>query len=582
MDVKLGKLLVCGALIRSGFIETATDIELQSICKLLKKGKYKMLTPIMYQFLNELVKIIDTEKFSTILWPIFEDVFNVRKEEHDMNTVHFLMVASEAHKKPLTLKYFKNNWGAPKILHKENYEFLVNLMYKISSTIAINHPFYEYFIDQLLKSNEVGDFWTFGVGKMLALKDEDLKFVDVVTLRLGISILNKMSKFSELPKMLTDEFVAFLTENVKKIDQLSEDMHELYAEFFQSLNASYAKIEDGNVKLDIFKILINRPCTILIEKYANNKIVHNLVVTMDEDNLKNVGEHLKTIILNKSSTEFLNSERIYAAHMLQKILTCKNIVGNEKWRTEQMKFFINLGLFNTDELEIAPTMKNIFFHCLQVKSPKLVNEKNILMEIVTYINENLSKIQISSEIEAVWRKMYKNLDGKNVSNEKIKNVFHVLMMHMGLHLFKDPELATSSINELESVMSRVQKRKSAESNEPEWIEVVVDLFLHLMSQNSGLLRNVIRHVFPHFAGEINLTAFNQILSVINLKDKTNPLSAGDDEDEEMAEDEEEKEDEESSDESEGEEEGVNGEKGEYFREIFIFQDIRFPLEVPQG
>lgn len=76
--------------------------------------------------------------------------------------------------------------------------------------------------------------------------------------------------------------------------------------------------------------------------------------------------------------------------------------------------------------------------------------------------------------------------------------------------------------------------QNGKTAEPEWIEVVIDLFLNLMSQNSHLLRKVIGHIFPHLTGEMTLTAFNQILSVINLKDKTNPLTAGegDDNDEE--------------------------------------------------
>ena len=67
--------------------------------------------------------------------------------------------------------------------------------------------------------------------------------------------------------------------------------------------------------------------------------------------------------------------------------------------------------------------------------------------------------------------------------------------------------------------------------EPEWIEVVVDLFLHLLSQNASVLRNIVDVLFPHLCNNLNLNAIHQILSMLDMKDGNNPLSAKGTEDE---------------------------------------------------
>uniref|UniRef100_A0A182S7R4 Uncharacterized protein n=1 Tax=Anopheles maculatus TaxID=74869 RepID=A0A182S7R4_9DIPT len=245
-------------------------------------------------------------------------------------------------------------------------------------------------------------------------------------------------------------------------------------------------------------------------------------------------------------------------------------------------------------------MRGMFFHSLEHRHTKLANERAFLVSIVHHVDGLLRTHGIKSlrspltdEQLNCWHKMFatvandspKKKQSKKGSNgddtTQCETVFHILLMHMGLHLFSDPEVACSSIMELECVMKRIEEkakqRRQSGSNgeskgsskkkpsgelsyelepaEPEWIEVVVDLFLNLLSQNSHLLRKVIGHLFPHLSSEITLPALNQILSVINLKDKSNPLAVNGEDEENESEAEEEGEEEEEL-ESASEESGV--------------------------
>ncbi|XP_062559745.1 uncharacterized protein LOC134224419 isoform X4 [Armigeres subalbatus] len=554
LELRVGKVSVCGAIVSSGLIEHASDMELQTVVKTLRKGMHKMVMPLAIMYLSELVQKIDSKQFTKVLWPVVEPKVNLPKEEHTMDTIYFLLTASSVHKKSFK-KFFENTFDAPNLIDEGNYEYLANLLWDIKNTVTINHPLYDFLIEKLVKQNQVGVFWSRGVDPILVDEGTTHKFKDIVALRILITILGKLEDYSSVPDLLSVALLEMVMKSVKMFNQLSEDVRNLYQEAFECLNKCYPQITDEQIKLHIFQKLVTPPSSILIEKYASNKIIQNLLVTMNGASVKKAANILKQLILAIDRPEVLNSERIYAAQALQKLLLNRHVVTEIEWRTNIVKFFLNLGLFYSSDgvkiiksskhysaaiaAELVPAMKSTFFHCLEQRHTKLSEEKSFLLTIVEHVQDTLQnvgclRVSLTEEHLENWSRMYAVINSKKNKDKKLNDVFHILLMYMGLHLFSDPELATSAIAELESVMKRL-RRKKASSNmeidqngnngEPEWIEVVVDLFLNLLSQNSHLLRQVIGHIFPHLSNELTLTAFNQILSVINLKDKTNPLTA---------------------------------------------------------
>lgn len=135
------------------------------------------------------------------------------------------------------------------------------------------------------------------------------------------------------------------------------------------------------------------------------------------------------------------------------------------------------------------------------------------------------EFEMLQEIQALTNKL---------ENKKKKKqytlVFQILFLHMALHLFKDKELAVASIKELQLCYERVSKAQKAklvtegDSTDPEWIEVVIDLFLNLLSHNCHLLRYVINCIFPHLCKYMTPSSVHQILSVLDPQNGVNPLS----------------------------------------------------------
>jgi DNA polymerase phi len=184
---------------------------------------------------------------------------------------------------------------------------------------------------------------------------------------------------------------------------------------------------------------------------------------------------------------------------------------------------------------------------LDNKLPKLDDLRTLLTSLISHIDEKVFKksefklrVPLHDEATEAWNKMIKlvkKLEKNGKSYQNINAVFHTMDLHMGLQLFSDPEMGISSINELHSCFEHIKsqnyvndKSDSAKDDaEPKWVEVVVDLFLSLLSRQIHLLRSLVGCVFPHICPHLTAPAIHQILSILDIKSSKNPLTSLDDE-----------------------------------------------------
>lgn len=124
-------------------------------------------------------------------------------------------------------------------------------------------------------------------------------------------------------------------------------------------------------------------------------------------------------------------------------------------------------------------------------------------------------------------KTVSKLDKKSESSGSETQIFHSLFYFMGLQLFSDPKVAVESLQELNSCYKHMQggKRKSKNAEEPQWVEVTVEVLLSLLSNGSHLLRTVVGTVFPHLSKHLTVPAFYQILEVLDPSQNENPLTS---------------------------------------------------------
>lgn len=181
-----------------------------------------------------------------------------------------------------------------------------------------------------------------------------------------------------------------------------------------------------------------------------------------------------------------------------------------------------------------------------MKLSKLEDLQMVLSKLVHHLNsklnaDNLSTVlrtPLSSESYDLWMKTINLVDKiEKKKKKKLRLVFLILFLNIGLQLFNDSKLAADVLNELFNCYERTKKSNDDTINEmdvnesqqdPLWIEVVIDLFLNLLSHNSHLLRSLVNCVFPHLCQYMNGSAVHQLLSVFDVKNDTDLLENEDD------------------------------------------------------
>lgn len=547
---------MCAAAIHAKRVNAATSAEISKCIEtLVKASHYKFYhSSLSYTFLLELLHSLDSIQFERLLWPQMRKELKRPWEKQNINTICFLIQASVKYPNIVDAHFFASSLLTTEILTPSSFKHLLRLFWMNNSAVtASTHQSFDAFAKFLSKNateKMLQQFWHDEI-RMALLVPTTLK--EMATLRILTIILNDLHVEADTVKhLLCDSFIGMITKNLRNT-KLAELQDEPYHQFFQAIEKylfEKSSITEDD-KIAIILRFIDYPGTLMIERYAPNRFIHRVISTLKAGGIKSIFEFYKSILLDqrkkepKSVEKWTRPEKEHCIQMLQYLLAQKSTLNDHDWRADQLKFLFHNALFKTNEntgdvdvlpADLAEKLKQTFFGSLLVRSPKLEVEKTILLKVVSYCNERLSsddcnitmRHSLSDEALEAWNKMYKLVSNQAKRNKILYCVFDILLMHMGLQLFVDTPMAILAIGDLEKCMERSQKKlKSRASTGPigeaEWIEVVVDLFLQLLSQNKNLLRNIVDNTFPNMCPHLTASAIDQILSMLDMND-LNPLT----------------------------------------------------------
>ncbi|KAK2828681.1 hypothetical protein Q5P01_019715 [Channa striata] len=193
----------------------------------------------------------------------------------------------------------------------------------------------------------------------------------------------------------------------------------------------------------------------------------------------------------------------------------------------------------------------------------LVQYAQVLLNQPKYVQSSQA---FSAEQRQAWDSMLEsvaNLQKKAKKGQTAESsAFQQLFLLVGMHLFKAPEELLETMKDLQSCVDKAQEKKAkknkkkqatAQEEEPEWVEVMVDILLSLLSQPSRHMRQVCKAVFSSICPHVTAAALTAILDVLdperddeedsavivtdNDANKTQKKKSQDEEDEEMMDDE---------------------------------------------
>lgn len=529
------------------------------------------------------------------MWPIVAKELKRPWELQNINTFHLLLAIRSKYPELIDAAYLESSIKTPKILSSISFKYLGRMFWCNTAMNAITHPAYDE-LSQFLcssKSKRLLSFWSKEVNECLAAPT---KLKEVVTVKILKDLFNSGAFETEtLLQLLTDRFIKMIVNSLKNVKQMKKGSYLVfyYDEFFEAVNKHLSKIQDDDDKVKIITKFILHPGALTIEKYTPQNIVHQMINHLGCSGVKQMAKIYQNIFIGELAKDptdpnvlWLNVEKQHVAQMMQFLIGAKVVQDEIDWRIEQSKFMAGVSLFYISKdgspvtsendsgfitKDLWINVKNIFYLSLQTKLPNLASQKQMLLAVVQFCNGILSqngrdaylREPLSKEAVKAWKKMFTFVTSPKETNKKFVLIFHIMFMYMGLQLFREPEMAQLAIVDLEKCMEKIDEKKIKKSkksknldDQPQWIEVVIDIFLHLLSQNTKFLKYVVNTLFSHLCSSLTLTAVNQILSVLDLN-IANPLGneADDSDNEEDGENGVENDDEESGEEEDESDEG---------------------------
>ncbi|KAK9297581.1 hypothetical protein QLX08_008798 [Tetragonisca angustula] len=549
-DIYMGRILAYGALIRSKILSKSIDvIQQQTIQDLINSGKQRSyLSFVSISFLIEYINQVDTECIKKLIWPIVEKEFGKPWAQQTLDSFYALLVIKD--KCPLLVnnEFSKKHFGTNDIITEESMNDIVKVLLDVPRIVLCHHPIFKLFCENLMSTELTIIFWTH-IDEKFAKPSKTDEYVAIQILKF---ILSNIVDKSILPLLLSPNYMQHM---LKKCSGPKHHNNEVLLGFKEVLNLLTSATNSDNTKLKIqiavLKKLILYPGDLMIEKKTGTKIIQMLTGNLNLDGIKKVSKIYRGIMENtisrdksndKAKSFWTNAERIYAAHLLTRLMGNSKTFVDREWRLDQLKCLFAYGLCEMPNvgIDLASQFKETFYHALDHKLPKLNDLRNILSDLVHFVDVCLKKQTLKlrnpliNEAKDSWDKMIrliKNLENNSKKTEAVP-VFHTMNLHMGLQLFSDPQMAVMAIDELQSCYERVikqsKKHKTANNknkldDEPEWVEVVVDLLLSFYSKNSHLLRSLVGCVFPHICPYVTPTAIHQILGVLDVRTEKGPL-----------------------------------------------------------
>ncbi|XP_057669059.1 myb-binding protein 1A-like protein [Diorhabda carinulata] len=583
-DILTGQILACGAIIRSNLWFKADKERIRIIKCILNACKERDYQGLLgFEFLINAFNKVDEQEFYH-LCPLLKDEISKPVEEHNLDSLYLIFNIQT--KYPNLPKKLKFDIKYPSFFSEENVPKLCKILMIIQKLTALQHPVYDVISTKLVTSDILPRYLE-EIDRYLEIPSRN-KFL--VAVKMFTIFLEKLEDVCLIPLILTKNFIHQVLNHFKSLKGKDQDVDfkSRITKFFGTLSEKI-KMETvtSTIKIVILKKLLFSPGTFIFEKITHSKIIQSITWSLDTEGVKKLGEVYKGVIDGSEIVDsqyghgdyWLNNDKLYAAHLLIKLLNHKNMKEENEWKIQQLIFIMELGLLKENNIqigtELSASLKAAFFGALDLKLSKLEELHNILSHIVLHLNSKLSpenlesilRTPITSEEFAIWEKtvaIIKKIEKKR-KKRGLKSVFLTLFLHLALLLFNDPKLASDALNELfvcyektrknrnDSVLSEDQSTEVDDNEEMMWIEVVTDLFLNFLSQNSHLLRNIINLVFPYLCEYMTPSTIQQLVSVLDPENE-NPLSKGnavsDEEDSDSSDEESEKEDDEDDDDSE--------------------------------
>ena len=510
----MARLLVFTATLRAGlYISNEEKSEIIDQLGDISSSRTYMTLPVIKVFVEHFLSEEDQRD-------LIKTKFPMEMDRLDIDSLYLLLSLAKQDPEDSFLK----EKGISKIAGKKSIGFFSTALAStnLPPQEAAKHPGFGLLISTLKEKKAVNNFWQTFSPSMTIVNNKGL---------LGWLFLRELSRTGSLdlvPGLLTKHTLTVASQLAVKRSSVG-----VVEEVFKKLSES----KDENIdKLSIIKNLLD--VDICWDKLPIGASVFSLASSSSSENIKATGDiFVKTMVGDGKVPE-----RVHSAGMLTKMVGLQSMLGDLAWRKDILTSLASVSLL-TGVPGVASLnsggrdqMRDVLYRGLDSRNKCLSDSVTLLLAVVKFVGDKRSGgaktiKQLTSEQEMLLKTSIKNIESLEKkykkSSEGEPGVFLLLLCHMWLQMFAQPEMATEMIQELESVCER-WARETPGGEEPEWIEVVTEVLISLLAQNNHMLRGVVASVFSVLGRELTGPAMASLLKVVQ-KDESG--GAEDEEDE---------------------------------------------------
>ncbi|KAK7087144.1 hypothetical protein V1264_021231 [Littorina saxatilis] len=560
----LGRVFAYGAVIQSE--RKLKGEQLGTVVReLLTVGSKKShIRPTVTQTLMDLIGCLTLEVFSETVWPVLKEDLDKGWEECTPDRLIFLLACRNKDKSLVDKAYLKAHWGAAKILGKKNYEHILQLFRRSVETPQLQQMMLEMVAKEMTRKvddmDDLKDFWT-KVGNPLLASTVPRK---QVALSLFCHLLEQTSDPALAESMLFPAAAAVIC---RAYDRKDDALFDVCRRAESLLVGACRDQEKSGAVLSMVTKFIQTCHRLKYHDFLRSNTLSTLVSSLQGESVKEFSEMCMDCMMGRGDLVQQDDDKEDSAkhrdQFSQQLVPLLRVAAVNPTVQQSVPLTILQFLLLHTFFKVIKATKDIP-HCQEVGpnfSPALRNQcqsmfyktltqllsmrpdrQNPDQQLLTYIRvlsdlahftqkllSNANTVQpvkaFAPELQEEWQKIMKIISNSK-PNQKRKSTsgqvgeaetFTLLILHLAFDLFKDPEATMEVLQDIyicHQKAAKKQKAKQAEDGEPEWMEVMTEILLSMLSRPSKLARKTAVAVFGMLSSHVTPAAVHLITQVL--------------------------------------------------------------------
>ncbi|KAK3731456.1 hypothetical protein QZH41_013647 [Actinostola sp. cb2023] len=522
--------------------------------------KKSYLKEICMKSIVDIISTISFDVFEEYVLPSVNDFIYGGWSNATPDSLLIALCTQRKFGKQFDKKKFKKAWNSSSIVDAQNYSKMPNILQETTNVHPNVHCVWNELFLQIYEQEKAvnfKEFWTIVIDNGLFMSSHGKKY-------LGFSLIAMI-----LPKLKENQVPIVFSKTIVKsfLNNLSSSQNYLHnaAKYLaSSMSNGLSQNEDPNVTASVIQHLLGKQGNIQFDKLTKTKTVESLLGKLQGSGLERVVVWLidcfKAGYTNSTEDERPSEREVdfIRLSILNQILSLgknKNLCQSGEWMKKLLFFLIETTYFEKvqekDKL-LFPLSKQVkevseqrllsfikelgtVSHSGQEglktrKSSKSDDEQNWMFTILKHTKELLDSDDHKTSTPSWSDKTKKSFDSALKIVTKIHKkhecgngnaedeAFQLLLSHMTLQLFMDPEQAAEILDEVKSCYkNRQEKDEDIDTDEPHWVEVLTEILLSLLTRPSNLLRHVVDEVFTAIAPHLTQDALRIIIQAVDAR-----------------------------------------------------------------